>query len=309
MISLMSDALDGEVTLLDPIEGITAILNRASMTGTNKLGLLLALLDIAPHRISNNRPITKEELAERILEIHWGHARPFWNVQLRQSSVNKLRSDNTHATDTSAMLQIHRLRSELEAKGYGGLKDRPLGEVKQQVGGLAWWKQEWKSASRAAEQKIWGNPVQLLQKLPESPQPFLYDIVGKEIRLLPGVAEKLTEFSDQLREAIELKFAEKVAVYNADELRPIFKFQIHEHLFGRDSFKPTQSMIEDLIDKRLDRMLKSDPQLAALQSLHHSTSTSPESPVAKRETFFTKLVGNQLNRFREKTKHPNLPSS
>ena len=83
MIRCVNDVGHGDSFRLDPIQGILEIMERASMTGTNKLGLLLALLDLAPERIEDNRPIAREELTERYLDIHWEHARPLRIQQVK----------------------------------------------------------------------------------------------------------------------------------------------------------------------------------------------------------------------------------
>ena len=49
---------------LEPIEGVLAILDHGSVTGTNKYGLLLALLDVAPG-CSTDGVIEASTLAER----------------------------------------------------------------------------------------------------------------------------------------------------------------------------------------------------------------------------------------------------
>ena len=80
------------------------------MTGTNKLGLLLTLLDLAPTLDGESPCIARQEVAERYLDIHWEHARPYQGITLRQSSARKKREDGTVADDTTVMQEIHRLR-------------------------------------------------------------------------------------------------------------------------------------------------------------------------------------------------------
>lgn len=266
----MSDGGHNELPRLDPVQGILEIMERAAMTGTNKLGLLLALLDLAPERIEDNRPIAKEELTERYLDIHWEHARPYGNIELRHSSVRKKRNDDSFATDTTVMQQIYLLREQLEDKGYGGLQDQILDVVQSRVGEAAWWSQSWESAVTSTKKDLWRNPIDKLQNLPGAPEPFLYEVIGQEVRFIPGVAEVLTKFAGVLRPLVEFKFAETVAKINRDRLGHIAEYQIHEHLFGSERTMPPRSMREDLIDMQDNRCIYSNESLdTGPKSLDH----------------------------------------
>ena len=59
---------------LDPIEGILAVLDEGSVTGTNKFGVLLALIDLAPSIEDPNGELSVWRIAEKLIEIHWDHA-------------------------------------------------------------------------------------------------------------------------------------------------------------------------------------------------------------------------------------------
>ena len=231
------------------------------MTGTNKLGLLLALLDLAPERIEDNRPIAREELTERYLDIHWEHARPYGEIELRHSSVRKKRRDESVATDTTVMQQIYFLREELEDQGYGDLRDQILDVVKSRVGGTDWWHRSWDSAVASTKKDLWRNPIDKLQNLPGEPQPFLYEVMGQEVRFIPGVAEALAKFAGVLRPLVEFRFAEVVAKINRDSLGHVAEYQIHEHLFGSDRSMPPRSMRDDLVDLQDNRCVYSNVPL------------------------------------------------
>lgn len=255
----------------DPIKGINAILEKARTSGTNKLGLLLALIELAPRAIDGNGSLSRYEIAERHMAIHWGHARPYWNVQLRQIGSNPPSKSASHTADIIVKNQIDELRKALEDKGFGDLRDETLGVVRSRVGHLRWWQVSWNAAIKTLGQGLWDNPIRRLQNLKEFPDPFLYEIFSKEIRLLPGVAKKLTDYSGIIRPAVELKFAEKVAGYNADALRSLTKYQIHEHLFGRDRFLLPQSIgapppANNPLDGRLERFSNLEPQFDAFDS-------------------------------------------
>ena len=235
-----------------------------------KLGLLLALLDLAPERIEDNRPIAREELTERYLDIHWEHARPYGDIELRHSSVRRRRNDGSVATDTTVMQQIYLLREQLEVQGHGGLRNQILDVVKSQVGGSDWWDQSWDSAVASTKKDLWRNPIDKLQNLPGEPKPFLYEVVGQEVKLVPGVAEALTKFAGVLRPLVEFRFAEVVAKINRGQLGHIAEYQIHEHLFGSDRSMPSKSMRYDLLELQDNRCIYSNVPLdAGPRSLDH----------------------------------------
>ena len=234
--------LDGPA--LDPIQGVLEILDRASMTGTNKLGLLLALLDIAPERIQDNQPIPRRTLAERCLNLHWEHGRPYGDRMLRQSSSKKKRSDNTIADDTTVMQNVHELRDLLRKRSRGDIQHQSFEVVSHKMRspeqGDDWDRALDRSLARI-ERDLWRNPVSKLQALPGEPDPFLYSLEGNQIRFLPGVAEQLTKYSGVLRPLIEFKFAQLVTKINGEYLNAP-DFDIHEHLFGRDRMMPPDSI-------------------------------------------------------------------
>ncbi len=245
-------------------------MERASMTGTNKLGLLLALLDLAPERIDDNRPIARDELAERYLGIHWEHARPYGEIELRHSSPNKVRNDMSVANDTVVMQQIHLLRRQLQEQGRGNLRDQNLDVVQSRVGGTDWWDQSWDRAIVNTKRSLWKNPIDKLQNIPGQPKPFLYESLGQEVKFIPGVAKALTKFAGVLRPLVEFRFAEVVAKVNKDKLGHLAEYQIHEHLFGSGRSMPSRSMRDDLVEVQDNRCVYSDVPLdAGRRSLDH----------------------------------------
>ncbi|MCY3850696.1 MAG: hypothetical protein OXF75_07855 [Acidimicrobiaceae bacterium] len=234
---------------LDPVQGVLEILDRAAMTGTNKLGLLLTLLDLLP-ALEEERTISRRQLAERYFEIHWEHGRPFGDVALKQSSVHKLRKDGTAATDTTVMQEVHKLREMLKAES-SGLHDKPLVVVKSRVGdgtplGRAW-KRKLRQSIKETEKALWKNPVQLLQKLPGDPDCFLYEYDADELKLLPGVAEALVRYAGILRPLIEFRFVQTVMRIN----RGVLDFDtedVYSHLFGKARFMPPEAMRRELVN-------------------------------------------------------------
>ena len=231
------------------------ILDRSWKTGTNKLGLLLTLLDLAPTLDRDDPSITRPAMAERYLEIHWEHARPYagagGELTLRQCSGSKRRNDGTTADDTTVMQEIHRLRRLLTERGRGDLRDKPLDIVMHSVDNTEWrsdWTEEFETALARVRVALLKNPVRWLQHLPGQPDPFLYEVAPDRsgLRLLPGVAESLTRFAGILRPLVEFKFAQEVVRINRKMLNlPID--DVYSHLFGHDRIMPPPKMRERLI--------------------------------------------------------------
>lgn len=272
MVDCVSDATGGSNQSLDPIQGVLEILGRASMTGTNKLGLLLVLLDLAPETLQNNRPIDRNELATRCLELHWEHGRPYGDLILRQSSAKKSRSDSTIADDTTIMQKVHELRNLLRDTAHGELQNQPLEVVRHKIGNTRSNK-EWDNALNKSltqiERDLWRNPVEKLQNLPGDPDEFLFEHDGHEIRFLKGVAEQLTKFAGVLRPLVQFQFAELVARINREHLNSL-DHDIHQHLFGQDRVMPPNELRTGLAELQGRKCIFTDKPLRhGRKSLDH----------------------------------------
>ena len=250
------------------------VLDRAAMTGTNKLGLLLTLLDLAPTLDSAAATISRTEMAARYLELHWEHARPYQGVTLRQSSARKKRDDGTTADDTTVMQEVHRLRELLTDRHRGDLRDKPLEFIERNLGDSEWrseWEEELETALVRVRAALLKNPVRLLQQLPGNPDPFLYDLKSNEsgLTLLPGVAESLTRFAGILRPLVEFRFAQEVVRINHEKLDlPVD--DVYSHLFGHDRIMPPPKMRERLVQIQQGRcILTGAPLPSAGGSLDH----------------------------------------
>lgn len=263
----MSSSDAGNSLRLNPVLGVLDILDRAAMTGTNKLGLLLTLLDLAPTLSDDERGIARAALARRYLEIHWEHARPYNGVTLRQSSSRKKRKDGTVADDTLVMQEIHRLREVLKGRDRGDLQDKPLDMVRRSLESSDWhleWQKALDTALARVQVALLKNPVRLLQELPGKPEPFLYDLAADRsgITLRPGVAESLVKFAGVLRPLIEFRFAQAVMRINRETLDlPID--DVYSHLFGRDRIMPPLKMRRDLVRIQQERCILTDGSLPA----------------------------------------------
>ncbi|WP_419919930.1 HNH endonuclease domain-containing protein [Candidatus Poriferisocius sp.] len=257
-------------TRLDPIEGVLAILEQASMAGTNKLGLLLVVLDLAPEISENNRPISQDELAKKYLELHWEHARPYGETELRHSFVKKERNDGSFAQDTTVMQQVRYMREEIIQRKYGSLADNILDVVRSKLDNITWWEECWDGALKDVKKSLWRNPVDKLQNLPGNPEPFLFEIKGCTIQFIPGVIEKLSRFAGVLRPLVEWRFAELVTDLNKKDLGSTTECQIYEHLFGVKRNMPPIAMRNELVDLQGNKCIYSSEILGSSgQSLDH----------------------------------------
>ena len=244
------------------------------MTGTNKLGLLLALLDLAPTLDGETPSIARHEVAERYFEIHWEHARPYRGITLRQSSARKPRDDGSIADDTAVMQEIHRLRELLKDCRRGDLRDKPLGVVKRSAEGTGWhleWEEALETALAKARASLSRHPVRRLQELPGNPEPFLYELGrGKAgLKLLPGVVQSLTKFGGVLRPLVEFRFAQEVMKINRGMLRlPVD--DVYSHLFGQDRIMPPSELRKRLVHIQDRRCIYTGDRLRdAGESLDH----------------------------------------
>lgn len=261
----MSSSESDKPSHLDPVQGVLEILDRAAMTGTNKLGLLLTLIDLAPTLDSGSQSISRSALAEKCLEIHWEHARPYQGINLRQSAAIKKRKDETTADDTTVMQEIHRLRALLEKQQHGSLRDKPLDMVRHSLDNPKVhpeWHKEFDTALARIELALLKNPVRLLHELPGQPDPFICEVIPEGLRLLPGVAESLTKFAGVLRPLVEFKFAQAVMRINRKQLQAPID-DVYSHLFGRDRIMPPSAMRKDLVEIQQGRCILSDSSLPA----------------------------------------------
>ena len=219
------------------------------MTGTHKLGLLLVLLDLAPHHFGGNRTVSRRELATRHIDIHWDHARKYGSRDLRQTSSKKQKSDSRWSNDTTTMVEIRDLRAFLWKRSGTGVQDLPFDVLQHRVAGFKWhreWSHRLQESTTRIERALWKNPVRLLQQLPKVNE-FLYHRTRDSIVFLPGVPEDLTDFADVLRPLIEFQFARLVAKINREAATAPDQL-VHSHLFGRHRAMPPTS-IRDAIEE------------------------------------------------------------
>ena len=214
---------------LDPVEGILAVLDEGSATGTNKFGLLLALIDLAPS-VGTDAVLPVTDIAEKLLELHWDHARPYCGTPLRQvTSGNRM-----NTTVLLVNIELHQLVGA----------DLPFERARAKIDDYTW-----RRAVKEVARGTIKNPLRRLQNLPGAPPPFLYEYlpgVPERIRFVTGALDALVRYGRVLRDLIEFRFVRLVAAANRASLGTSVEDQISEHLFGAMRHMPPVAMRHDL---------------------------------------------------------------
>lgn len=214
---------------LDPVEGILAVLDEGSTTGTNKFGLLLALIDLAPS-VDSDRVLSVSRIAEKLIELHWDHAKPY-----RGSTLRQVASGNRE--NTTFLLVVKDLQEDDGAA-------LPFEQARLKIDDRAW-----RTAVSEVSRGTLKNPLPRLQHLPGDPPPFLYESVSgspARIRFVDGALEALVQYGPILRDLIEFRFVRFVADKNRASLGTSVADQIDEHLFGASRHMPPVAMRHDL---------------------------------------------------------------
>lgn len=226
---------------LDPVEGILAVLDRGSATGTNKFGLLLALVDLAPS-VGSDAILPVSRIAEKLIELHWDHARKYPDAPLRQvTSGNK--------ENTTVLLEIIKLRDVVDA-------NLPFERARLKIEELTW-----REAVNVVARGTIKNPLPRLQQLSGDPPPFLYErLAGSpaQIQFVDGALKALVRYGPVLRDLIEFRFVRFVAKANRATLGTPVEDQLAEHLFGAERHMPPVPMRHDLWTVQQGKCLYTD---------------------------------------------------
>lgn len=220
---------------LSPVEGILAVLGEGAATGTNKFGLLLALLDLAPQVDPDTRTLSYETLAWKSLELHWDHARPFDTDQ----PLRQVRSGNRDQLVVVA-----------EAQRLAALSGEP--GVSYERARILVPEQEWHTSVTKVRASLAAWPVKHLQNLPGGAPPFLYVQGRGHLTFLPGVLEDLITFAPVLRELVESRFVRFVMQANGASYAEL---ALREHLFGAQRHTPGPQIRAALLDLQDGRCL------------------------------------------------------
>lgn len=249
------------ITELEPLEGIFTVLSDGHVTGTNKFGLLLALIDLAPTLPHDGR-LDPDTLSLKLLEIHWPHNDLFtWNEQgtSRGIVLSQIREAKRRPT---VLQEVERLHQVLEAQGKGAgsfhaaLRRLPPTELSTSLARIK------KDALR--------NPVARLQTISGQHIPFLYQVDSrKDIVLRPEALRALVVYGPLLREVVEFRFAQHVISKTPDLRSSALEAAIADHLFGLEKVMPSHALRDALIDLQHGRCLYSGQLISTGWSLDH----------------------------------------
>ena len=237
-------------TQIDPVEGILAILDEGSATGTNKFGLLLNLIQLAPQLDPDEFSISLSDLAMAAVELHWDHASQFDGaVALRQvTSPNR-----SHAT----------VKAVMDLKASQGIEH--------------WIELDKRAALESAsvrdlQRNLKRNPVARLQTLGGEPLTFLYStglVDGVDSIILRREAkEALIRYGSVLVPLVEDRFVRQVLKANS-QLDTEVHDHVREHLFGSARRMPGPGLRLSLLNIQESRCVYSGESLNTGSSLDH----------------------------------------
>jgi glutathione S-transferase len=201
-----------EAAQLGFLANIQRILEEGRFTATYKFALLIALTDLAVERGDDSGdaltlPLTA--VAEKFIEMYWGHTRPFAGAILHQN-----RGDNIAILTHLAEMQQH----------------APLLALARR-------RMQWSQLVQRIAYLIRQMPLFKLQALRGNTRlVFLYEerVEGGSIQLLPGVAYCLRRFAGLIRSLARNAWIDEVRDYPANRRYLADSQSLSDFLFGTD---------------------------------------------------------------------------
>jgi hypothetical protein len=255
-----------------PIEGIIAVLDEGTYTGTNKLALLLALIDLAP-RTGNRLEISYREIAEYLIELQWGHVQDFQDrpAPKQIAAANK--------DDAVTLLEIRRLQENTGVNNFH--KSKKVCE-----------KTMWESSVKKIVTMLGKNPVPKLQTISKKNFEFLYtyDNNSKSLILFPESKRALIEYGGVLRSLVETRFVRFVSKTNYKQ--DTFA-NLEGYLFGAERYMPPTKMRKALYDVQAGKCIYTKKKLnSSVMEADHVLPWS-RNPISHIENFI--MTSNTLN--------------
>jgi hypothetical protein len=241
--------------VLEFAQRLLAVLDEGRKTATYKYAVLLALMDLCliTRDESGAAPsmVTTEQLAERVVELYWPHARRFSS----EEEGGRVLEQNTGKRQAEIITLICRFRQSCAPDPTAALSRARAAA-----------RPEFERLVKDVEWKLVEMPLPKLQRLLGGDrEPFLYRIAWDDevkraefndagrfdnrIHLLPGTGEWLAELGGLLRPIIERRWAAMVGRLNADLVADV---QLEEFLFGidRSSLEPVKKPLLELQEHR-----------------------------------------------------------
>ena len=221
---------------IEPIQGILTILEESNFTATSKLGLLLALIELAPEVSDGTLGI--DRISEKLIEIHWSHAEPYIGF----SEEGILRQVNSTNENTTLIKVIMELKKYLSQNGDNSTA------FESSVAKLP--EKEWKKAITEVSKATKKNPLKLLQKVGGEELQFLYTCAGKVIIFNAEALMSIKVYGHVLREMIQYKFTNFILTKNSKLLGTVDKtnLDVQQFLFGDDRHMPPEIIRQRLVE-------------------------------------------------------------
>jgi 5-methylcytosine-specific restriction endonuclease McrA len=201
-----------EAAQLAFLANIQRILEEGRFTATYKFALLIALTDLAVERGDDSGAaldVPLVAIAEKFVEMYWGHTRPFAGAVLQQNTGANIALLNLLAT-------IQRVATT-------------LAEARRRT--------DWPTLLRQVAQLVRTMPLFKLQALRgDARLVFLYEerVEDRSIRLLPGVVYCLRRFSGLIRTLARNAWLDEIRSFAANRHYVAESHSLPEFLFGTD---------------------------------------------------------------------------
>jgi hypothetical protein len=245
------------------VERLLRIIDEGRRTATYKLALLAGLVD-AVAASSGLATIPTRLISERVLALYYPQTRVYVANdgiarELRQISMKS----------SPVLRAVLRLRLAGDTNGC-----RSVDDARVRVPGV------YRQVLDAVESTFVRYPIPLLQVVGTSVVPFMYEVdwpegtsVNKlrvqgrdQLRLLPGIADRLIVLGPMLRPLIELHWTRDVARWTGVSLEDT---ALQAHLFGVDRVAFPSVLIAELHDLQRGRCFYCDEPIAGRGHVDH----------------------------------------
>ena len=233
----------------EPIQGILTVLEDSNFTGTNKLGLLLALIDLAPSIKNNALPIT--EISRKLLEIHWSHSEPY------MGSSSELRQITGNGPNITVLNEVVKLKKFLNDNNIPSVSyESDLRNIPKRV---------FAESVKQVSDSTWKNPVRFLQKLGGIEVAFIFTYQNRTLFFEKGAIKALITHGPILRELIQYKFTNFVLILNSGilGLNDTTNLNVQEFLFGEERHMPPDGLRNELLNLQKGTCLYTGTKLPA----------------------------------------------
>ncbi len=221
---------------IEPIQGILTILEERNFTATSKLGLLLALIELAPE--VSDETLEIDRISEKLIEIHWSHADSYKGSG-SEGVLKQLASSSVNITVINEITELKDYLSK-NNKYYSSFESFYMNMPKK----------EWQRAVKKVTKATKKYPLIYLQKVGGVEMSFLYKIAGRVIIFQPGALISLNVYGAVLKEMIQFKFTDFILTLNGKLLGTSddTSLNVQDFLFGENRHMPPSEIRSGLSD-------------------------------------------------------------